>query len=241
MSSQSRKDKKSHYHHPVWEKQEHALEDGFSYYYYVCQECQEVVYPAPQLQRLHDYAKTNLFLFVDEWVLLLIYAGHEYIAGITLFQKMLFLIYMEFIPKYKIPSENPGFFGYLYGPYSAEIDETIDFLIQEEYIITKGTKSSSMEHFYLTDKGKNRAKKVFDRLSKEQQKALAEFRWFWDTKGPTAIMKNIYANQKYREFIKRSIILTRLFPGRKLSRKREIGLISELEQSENTVEILQEV
>lgn len=244
MSNPSRKGKKGlQHHHPVWEKEERKLDDGFSYYYFYCKECQEVVYPAPELQKLHEYAKTNLFLFVDDWVLLLIYAGHEYIAGITLFQKMLFLIYMEEAPRLKIPTENPGFYGYLYGPYSAEIDAAIDFLIQEEYIRTENVKSSSLEHFYLTEIGKKKAEVLFNKLSKEQQTAITEFRWFWDTKGPKAICKKIYANERYKEFLTNSIILSKLFPGRRLYRRREIApKVTEMWDMENTdEEVSQEI
>jgi hypothetical protein len=179
------------------------------------------MYPGEQLQKIQNYSKNNLFLFVPDWILLLLYAGHDYIAGITRYQKMLFLIFKEKAPELKIPSENPGFYGYLYGPFSARIDEAIDFLIQREYIRTEGAKSSSLEHFYLTSKGKDKAKKTFDRLSKEQQDALREFRQYWDTKSITAICKRIYTD--YEEYTKKSIILTQLFPGRKLHRIRHMA------------------
>jgi uncharacterized protein YwgA len=204
--------------HPAWEKSEHVLVDGFSYYYLVCKNCHEVMYPGDQLQKIQNYSKDNLFLFVPDWVLLLLYAGHDYIAGITRYQKMLFLIFKEKAPELKIPSENPGFYGYLYGPFSARIDEAIEFLIKRGYIRTEGIRSSSLEHFYLTDIGKDRAKRIFDRLSKEQQENLREFRQYWDTKSIKAICKRIYVD--YKEYTTKSIILTQLFPGRKLHRMR---------------------
>lgn len=82
----------------AWERTKQTLDDGFYYYYLICRECHTIRFPGTQLQRLQDYSKENLFLFVQDWALLLLYAGHEYIAGITHYQKMLFLIFYEFAP-----------------------------------------------------------------------------------------------------------------------------------------------
>lgn len=204
----------------AWEKAEHTLENGFSYYYFICKKCHDVRYPGTQLQMLQDYSKENLFIFVQDWVLLLLYAGHEYIAGITHYQKMLFLIFYEFTPKFNIPTENPGFYGYKYGPYSDRIDAAIEFLIQQGYIKAMGRKSSSKERFHITDKGKEKGRKIFNKLSEEQQQALVVFRKFWDQKTTKAICKYIYAKPEYEKFLDKSLILSELFAGRKLYRKR---------------------
>lgn len=204
----------------TWEKVERTLEDGFSYYYMICKECHAVRFPGHQLQRIQDYSKENLFLFVQNWVLLLLYAGHEYIAGITHYQKMLFLIFYEFAPKFNIPTENPGFYGYKYGPYSDRIDAAIEFLIQQGYIRTEGRKSSSKERFYITDKGREKGKKIFNKLSEIQQKEVMKFRMFWDQKTTKAICKYVYAKPEYKKFLDKSLILSELFLGRKLYRKR---------------------
>ncbi|HPE63526.1 MAG TPA: hypothetical protein PLQ49_05410 [Methanothrix sp.] len=216
--------KKSSDHHHEWEKVERTLDDGFSYYYLICKVCHEVRFPARQLQNLQDYSKAKLFIFVQDWVLLLLYAGHEYnreyIAGITLYQKMLFLIFHEFAPKFDIPTENPGFYGYKYGPYSSRIDSAINFLIQQGYITTRGRRSSSFERFYITAKGKEKGKKIFDKLSNEQQRELVEFRMYWDQKGRGAICKYIYAKPEYEVYLDKSLILSDLFPGKTLHRRR---------------------
>jgi hypothetical protein len=205
-------------HHHIWKKEERRLSDGFSYYYMICRMCHEVKFPAFQLQCLQDYSKTHLFLFVEDWVLLLLYVGHRYIAGITHYQKMLFLIFHEFAPQHNIPTENPGFYGYKYGPYSDRIDAAIGFLIQYKYIATEGRKSSSKERFSITSDGETRGKEIFGKLSKEQQDALKSFRDYWDQKPTLAIIKYIYS--KYKKFTKKSVILSRVFPGRKLYRRR---------------------
>jgi len=204
----------------AWEKVERVQDDGFSYYYIVCNKCHDVRFPGPQLQSLQDYSKDNLFIFVQDWALLLLYAGHEYIAGITHYQKMLFLIFYEFAPEFNVPTENPGFYGYKYGPYSDRIDTAIEFLIQYGYIRAEGRKSSSKERFYITAKGKAKGKTIFNKLSKKQQQALKEYRKYWDQKTTTAICKYIYAKPEYEKFLDKSLILNDLFPGKKLNRRR---------------------
>ena len=220
MSNPRREKKDSCHGDHAWEKVERMLDDGFSYYYMICKECHAVRFPGHQLQSLQDYSKENQFLFVQDWVLLLLYAGHEYIAGITHYQKMLFLIFYEFVPEFNVPTENPGFYGYKYGPYSARIDAAINFLIQHEYIVAEGRKSSSKERFYITAKGKKKGKKIFNKLSKKQQQKLIAFRKFWDQKTTKAICKYIYAKPEYEKFLDKSLILYDLFPGRKLCRRR---------------------
>ncbi len=220
MSNQHSEMEDSCHNEHVWEKAERTLENGFSYYYLICKDCHIVRFPGPQLQSLQDYSKEHLFLFVQDWVLLLLYAGHEYIAGITHYQKMMFLIFYEFAPKFDIPTENPGFYGYKYGPYSDRIDAAIEFLIQHGYIRAEGRKSSSKERFYITDKGREKGEKIFNKLSKTQQTELVKFRMFWDQKTTKAILKYVYAQPKYKKFLKKSLILSELFPGRKLYRKR---------------------
>lgn len=202
-----------------WEKTERKLEDGFTYFYYVCKNCHRTIYTGPQLKKIQIYSKNHLFFTVENWVLLLLYVNNQYIAGITHYMKMLFLIFYEFVAKYKIPSENPGFYSYKYGPYSDRIDSAIEFLIECGYIKIEGKpKSSSKERFYITTKGKNKGKQLCGKLSFQQKKALKEFRKRWDQKTTKAISKYVYAN--YPEFTDKSIILNDLFPGRLLNRRR---------------------
>jgi hypothetical protein len=213
-------------HAHAWKKEERWLADGFYYYYFICRECHEVRFPAIQLQRLQDYSKEHLFLFVEDWILLLLYAGREfsgrkYIAGITMYQKMLFLIFNQIAPQNNIPTENPGFYGYKYGPYSARIDAAIDLLIQYGFIKTRNRRSSSTERFIITSTGKKRGKELFDKLSASQKNALLNFRKYWSQKTAKAICKEIYANPQYKDYIQESIILDYLFPGRILHRKQE--------------------
>jgi len=228
MSNQHKKREKELDAHS-WEKAERKLPDGFSYYYLICKKCHLVRYPSSELQKIQDYSKKNLFLSVRDWVILLLNIGESiyidnpkknYIAGITRFQKMLFLVFYEFAPENDIPTENPGFYGYKYGPYSDLIDEAIDFLINNEDIVVTGRKSSSKEKFSLTEKGNKKAKNVLSKLTREQKNKLAEFRMYWDQKTTKGLLKRIYSDKRYSDFLNKSVILNDLFPGRKLYRRR---------------------
>ncbi len=223
MSNQhsSKDSKKAHTVHQ-WEKEERTLSDGFSYYYFICSSCHEVLYPAQEFQRINDYSKENLFLFVEDWALLLLYVGSDqtdFISGITHYMKMLFLALYELAPDEEIPSENPGFYAYKYGPYSRRIDHAIQFLVDEGYISINGKpKSSWKERFFITSKGVEKGLKLFNHLSKKQQEALRYLRGKWDEKHIRGLCKYVYA--KYPDFVKESLILDDLFPGVKLNRRR---------------------
>lgn len=208
------------YHSHDWEKSEHKIDGDIEYYYNVCKICKEVRYPAYELHKLQQYAKENLFLFVEDWVLVLLSVGHDYLSGITHFQKELFLIFKEFAPKHNIPSENPGFYGYKYGPYSVRIDLAIGFLIEHSYIQTEGRKSSNNEMFFLTKKGRQKIRNILSKFSKSQIDALEKFRKLWDQKTAKALCRYIYSKEKYSEYIQESKILKELFPDRKLYRRR---------------------
>lgn len=205
-------------HNHNWMKVERTIKRDFHYYYIICEICHEVRYPAVQLQKLIDYAKEELFFFVEDWVLLLLYIGKKYIAGVTHYQKMLFLIFMEFIPIYDIPSENPGFYPYKYGPYSDRIDTALDIMINAKLITAKGRKSSNKELFFITNDGSEKSEKLKKKLSVEQQIALYEFRVRWDQTTTKGLIKYVYG--RYPKSTIKSKILKKVFPDRTLVRKR---------------------
>lgn len=215
-NQQTKRKRKAHQHR--WVIEDRKLVSDFTYYYSICEICHLVRYPAIELQKLYDYSVKNLFFFVEDWVIVLLYAGNHYIAGITHYQKMLFLIFKEFAPKYGIPSENLGFFGYKYGPYSARIDATINYMVQNKFIHKKGRKSTKKEIFTLTEKGTERAIEKYKKLNKEQKQELKKFRKYWDQKKTKSLISYVY--NKYPKYTKESLILNDVFPDWKLHRKR---------------------
>ena len=225
MSNQYKSNKE---HKHKWIVVERKLEDGFQYKYNQCEICHAAKYPSFELQKIFDYKKEHLFLTVTDTIIIILSIGFDYpeyrnhpkknyIPGITFLQKLLFLFYYENAQNFKIPTENPGFRAYKYGPFSDNIDITIDSLIENKIIFVEGgRKSSQKERFFLSDEGVKRGEVLKKKLTTEQRNALLEFRLFWDEKKLKGLMKYVYS--KYKEFTNQSLILKELFPGRKLHR-----------------------
>jgi len=191
--------------------------DELKYHYFQDEMTGEVFYPIPELQKLYDYSKDNQFMFLQDWILALLYSYKDYpVVGITNFEKMLFLVIMEFVQKYKISTENPGFKGYYFGPYSERVEDVIIALEDANLIISVGRKGTKGEYFELTGKGKKVAKKSFDRLTVEQKKEFEINRLKWHRWGTAGLIKYVYKN--YPEYRKESIVLERV-----LHRRRVVG------------------
>jgi hypothetical protein len=218
MTKETRERKKSHANH-IYKEVKREI-DGMQYYYLQCEKCLKVVYPIPQLQKLVDYSKTHQFMFIQDWVLALMYTHPDMpIIGITSFEKQLFLTLMEFAQEHNIPTENPGFRGYKFGPYSERIEDIIIGVEEAGLIKTEGRRGAEGEYFRLTDKGKEIAKKSFDKLTDEQKKQFMEERIDWHQLGTDGLMRYIYKNQKYKEYVKESIVLERILHRRRIGKK----------------------
>ena len=57
------------------------------------------------------------------------------IPEITMIQKQMVVIIHEFAPDHDIPSENPGFRAYRFGPYTERVDRALDTLYRSGYIL----------------------------------------------------------------------------------------------------------
>ena len=147
------------------------LPDGFTYFYYQCPKCSRVEYPLKQAQALIDYSKDHIFMFVEDWILAWMATSdfdvYAPIPGITTIQKQMVIIINEFAPEHNIPSENPGFKAYKFGPYTERIDRAIDSLYKAGYIYSKGKINTNSERFYLTESGITKGKKILSRLSSD--------------------------------------------------------------------------
>ena len=145
MSKETRKRKDTYAHIHKFKKVEREIE-GLKYYYHQCEKCFRVDYPLPQLQKLYDYSKIHQFMFIQDWMLALMYTNPEApIVGITNFEKMLFLTLMEFAQEYNIPTENAGFRGYKYGPYSERIEDILISLEEVGLIKSEGRRGTKGE------------------------------------------------------------------------------------------------
>lgn len=112
-------------------------------------------------------------MFVEDWILawMAISDSNEYapIPGITMIQKQMVVIIREFAPDHDIPSENPGFKAYKFGPYTERIDRALDTLYRAGYVYSKGRINTNSERFYLTEEGIAKGRAI---LSKFDQKTI---------------------------------------------------------------------
>jgi len=207
--------KSSHCECGSWEKVERIVDADFRYYYYQCSYCHRVEYPFSEAQKILDYSKEHVFFFVSDWILVWLCIGDNApIYGITRLQKQMFIVYYEFAQNYGIPTENPGFAGYKYGPYTERIDTALDSLYSLGFISSEGRLNTDKEMFTLTNAGEEKAKMLLEKLTSEQQEKLHELRRELQQFTRQGITTYIY--QKYPDFTKKSIIYERT-----LHRKRK--------------------
>ncbi len=161
-------------------------------------------------------------MFVQDWVLAILYTDPIVpVVGITSFMKQLFLTLIEFAPEHKIPTENPGFKAYYFGPYSERVEDVILGLEDAGLLATSGRKGTAGEYFILTELGKVPARRSFEKLTKKQQAALIEVRRDWQELGTDGLMKYIYKH--YPTYAEESLVLDRVLHNRRLG-KRKWGL-----------------
>lgn len=214
MSRETREYQTLHEGHHM-QKVERSI-SGLDYFYYQCPVCGMVEWPLPEYHKLMEYSKDNQFMFVQDWILALLYSNPAPIIGITSFIKQLFLVFMEFAVEENIPTENPGFKAYKFGPYSERIEDAIIGLEDANVIITDTRRrGSSSEYFYLTEEvGIKVALKSYKKLTSEQQRKLRRKRKGWHQSGPDGLINYIY--RKYPEYAEESLILERVLRNRRL-------------------------
>lgn len=199
------------------EKKTVELPDGFTYYYYQCPKCSRVEYPLKQAQALINYSKDHLFMFVEDWILAWMAVSdsdvYAPIPGITTIQKQMVIIIREFAPEHDMPSENPGFKAYKFGPYTERIDRAIDSLYKAGYIYSKGRINTKSERFYLTENGIEKGKNILSGLPSDVIEDLISLKR--DLQQFTLQGIETYVYSKYPEYTDESEIFERV-----LHRKR---------------------
>ena len=185
-----------------------TLPDGFQYHYYQCSKCSRAEYTPEQVQRLMDHSAAHQFMFVSDWILAWLYAGGDApVSGIIQLQKQMFVVLYEFAQDHNIPSENPGFRAYKFGPYTETIDRNVAALMDIGMVESRGTINTNYERFFLTEAGKAAGKEALGRLTPEQAAELEDLRrdlQQFDSKG---IMKYVYS--RYPEFTDKSVVFER--------------------------------
>ena len=185
---------------------------------YVCPVCSETFFTEESSHAIQVLLETRKaegvkILTPEEWSLILLYAQKEHpICGAIMFMKQLFLVFKEVIPRFRIPSTDFGYFSYSYGPNSTDVSGSWETLERKGDIRTVGVRSTNKEYFFLTDKGGNRARILFESLPDTLKLELAEKRHGWDNLGIRGILKRVYTD--YREYTDKSKIRHKVLPNR---------------------------
>jgi uncharacterized protein YwgA len=184
-----------------------------------CKECGQEVFGAAEVQEMFEKIKNEKVMSTSDLILALFYAQKDMpIKGMISLMKQSFLVEKEFTKDEHIKTENGEYIPYKYGPYSYKVDEIVTILEENGIVKSYGRKSSNKEIFYLTDDGKEMARKVFDKLMPEQQRKLEDLRKGWDQLGIKGILKRVYVD--YQDYINKSVILSKVLPEYKVVRNR---------------------
>ena len=183
-------------------------------------------------------------------ILLFLYAptkGDEVnvpISGRTRLMKMGFLFKEEILSDFQNDKtfdevDLPEYFAWKYGPFSSELINDLEFLVNQEYICRTEdgstvsdlvvsevefreyefwvedidefqTKEYNEEVFELTvEKGIPKAKEIWDKLSKNQKKYLHEFKEVLNRAPLSRIIEYVYKKYKKNGYIDKSLIRER--------------------------------
>ena len=98
------------------------------------------------------------------------------------------------------------FIAYDYGPYSFVLHDLIDKLVKDEYI--KVTTYEERRDFALTDKGVERARKVYEKLDEKTRVILEKLRREATQLGYSGVLRYVYS--RYPEYTTASKIRERV-------------------------------
>lgn len=139
----------------------------------------------------------SIRLTTADVVLLLLYAEPSPIQGKIRQMKQVFLALREILPEADV--EPVAFEPRQFGPYSKQVENTIEQLVFAHYAAIAG----GSHHDYrlsITPKGRAYIAGKFDALPRRTREKLAQKRREWDTLTPRGMMHYVYVhNPKYLE------------------------------------------
>lgn len=145
---------------------------------------------------IEEFSEYSLF----DAILLLLFADKDIpIDGKVKQQKEIFLAFKEVFPKLK-NFKQVDFDKKRYGPFSEEVDNTLDDMAFSNYISIEGRKKPNTMNISITSKGMNHIENKFSELPPEIQNELKQKRVDWDSMSTSGIMSYVYLHYpEYRE------------------------------------------
>ncbi|MBM2819369.1 MAG: hypothetical protein HW410_1051 [Nitrosarchaeum sp.] len=155
-----------------------------------------------QSLKYYNEVKPRKFGSVETILLLLGITSDKPIKGKTMMMKQTFLSEKEF----KLDMQDLQFVGHKFGPHSFLIENVLKNMEFVGLVKKYGVKTNQTK-YYLTEDGKNEAKKLINTLSDDEQKTIKKKRVSWDELGLDGMVKFVYNN--YPKYTDASVIKRR--------------------------------
>lgn len=165
----------------------------------------EKTYSLSEIEDLRRDYKFDFKHTLSDAILYLLFADDEPIKGKIKQMKEVFMALYDLFPK---DAFQPVYFRkHKFGPYSEEVENTIDHLVFTNYISVDGKRNTKNFAIDLTKKGTKHVQPKFILLPKTTQKLLAKKRKEWDTHISTGILNLVYRD--YAEYLENSVFKKR--------------------------------
>jgi len=163
------------------------------------------LYSLSEIDEIIKTQKEEIRFTIGDVVLFLLYADNEPIKGKIRQMKEVFLAFKEIFPAKGF--QPVVFEKRQFGPYSEEVEHTIEQLTFSNYVEIQGNKQSNDFILKLTPKGASFIKQKFVNLPKKIQDALKQKREEWDSFIPSGIIHYVYIHNE--EFLENSVLKNR--------------------------------
>lgn len=168
-------------------------------------ESDEDVLTLQEIDELIQTENINFSYTLSDAILLLLYADRKPIKGKTKQQKEVFLALNLVLNT--LPLQPITFKKHRFGPYSEEVDHTVDQLIFLNYLDTCGKKTSNDFSIQISASGMNYIKNKFKKLPPHIRLDLQHKRKQWDTHTTHGILNVVYTH--FPDYLENSILKKR--------------------------------
>jgi len=156
-------------------------------------------------QEIDDMIKTKDFpefkYTLSDAVMFLLAARNKPIKGRTRQMKEVFLALGEVLLKERVQPVH--FIKHRLGPYSEEVEYTIEHLIASNYLSASGQKNTGDFAIKLTPKGLKHIEGKYNSLPENTRKLLSRKRQEWDSFISQGILKLVYTH--YTDYLENSV------------------------------------
>jgi uncharacterized protein len=160
----------------------------------------------PRVIRCRDLERRQhvpLLIGKPETALLLFLQDSEHRLDPIRIMKGMFIFSMEAPEKWLATYERYQFIPYSWGPYSKDLDDSLDQLVQHGYIKISKMAGKSWNYYYLSDKGKEEARKLAKTLPPEAEGYLRKIRDFVLRVDFKTLLDTVY--KKYPAYATKSV------------------------------------